>query len=759
MTDQPLIKAPDGWLDYAAGKHLSEGASPPAPADSSDYIALLKAFDLDALPNAEPAVNFSWLDTDRAALANAPHGNKWEMRFSALSDLKPSVEAYSQSETETANAWADRVARGRYYLNFAEALQRGKKGEVFQEANAYLDQADDAFIGIEGEDFFRAQVEVVRGRLLAWKNDVIGATASQSSALSIFQKYGNRHREASAAYELAIANLDANLPDPALRLFDLAISAQRAVSQSGEPLARSLQSKARALLVKARNTQANGDVTEFVEEAKRQAYEAFLLSGPITPSDTYQAVAPDNAPHVSDIPDQQEGFRAAMSARDLGAAALMEGTLGTVPPNLAQDRARAWLKAAATELGLGDVFADNGRQSLRQIITSGDTVSFAVLRAAQLEFEILAQSAPDQAAPLLIETGKRHSNRTYSIECFDAAAKCYDAQAEITGDPAFISEADYWRHRAARLALSIGARSSNDAALPETAPAPLQEALKQVRTQHDLQIVRFDSADADGVHAEVILSGRQTANRLILLPPETAATLNFDLLSAIADRGDIPQISYGGGLENGTLYLIQEMPAGEPVSQSLGRDLSPLTKLRLAARLCRALASLLRAHSGASKSEPPLYITMEDIVIEPGNRAMITRFGPIGRKRTPALGWSFLYPTAEPDRSTLKDGLDAQALAKILIILLGVEKTQHRGLRAPSYVRRAFAWFGAKEPIDALSFEALDALGKLASGKLKVARSYEKSLRDGDKLEKREVKGVAELLYLASRLDLATDNG
>ena len=59
-----------------------------------------------------------------------------------------------------------------------------------------------AFTGLEGEDFFRALGEVSRGRLRAWRNDVIGATASQASALSVFQKYGNKTREAAAAYEI-----------------------------------------------------------------------------------------------------------------------------------------------------------------------------------------------------------------------------------------------------------------------------------------------------------------------------------------------------------------------------------------------------------------------------------------------------------------------------------------------------------------------------------------------------------------------------
>lgn len=760
MTDQQLIKAPEGWLDYAAGKHFSTEDDPSAAdraSDPSDYLALLKAFDLDNVPELEPTQNFSWRDTDRAALTDAPHGNKWKMRLRALSELKAPVEAHIASDQDAADLWVERVAQGRYYMNFAEALQRGAKGDVFQQANAHLDQANAAFIGLEGGDFFHAQTELIRGRLLAWKNDVIGATASQSSALSIFQKYGNRQREASAAYELAIANLDANLPDPALLLFDLAIAAHRALTGTVDSLARALQSKARALLVKARNLNDGADATPLIEEAKRNAYEAFLLSKPFTAAELHEPLAPTDPPLVPNPPKTHEGYRAAMSARDLGEAALIEGRLGALSTQAAQTQARAWLKVAATEVNLGEVFSEAGRQSFRQRITSGENVRFDVLRLAQLEFEILAQTAPDQAAPLLIETGKRHTSRSYAIECFDAAAKCFQVQAAQSDDQTLASEAEYWRHRAARVALSIGARSNNDAGVPEGIPASLEQALSLTRAQQEFQIVRYETATADGLHAEVILSGRQTANRLVILPPESAAWIKFDLLSAIADRGDIPQISYGGVLETGALYLIQELPSGRALSQTLGRDLSTSTRVRLAARLCRALAGLLRAHSGSTKSAPPLYITLEDIILEPGNRAVITRFGPIGRNRSPNLAWSFLYPSAEPGSSKLKDGVDAQALAKMLIILLGVEKTQHRGLRAPSYVRRALAWFEVKTPIDALSFDALEALGKLANGNLKVSRSYEKSLRNGAEIEKREVKGVAELLYLASLLDTTTD--
>ena len=95
-------------------------------------------------------------------------------------------------------------------------------------------------------------------------------------------------------------------------------------------------------------------------------------------------------------------------------------------------------------------------------------------------------------------------------------------------------------------------------------PAARDLVQRFARAQQAFQILRVEATDADGVMAEVILSGRQTANRLILLPPETAATINLELLSAIAARGDIPQISYGGKLSNGALYLIQEIPSGRP---------------------------------------------------------------------------------------------------------------------------------------------------------------------------------------------------
>ena len=753
MTDQPLIRAPEGWLDYAAGKHLSGDGPETLASNERDYLGFLKHLERGEVEPDLPA-DVPWMATEHAAILLAENGRHWPARSAALSALEPTVV---ERAFGTGNVWSDRVAQGRYFLNYAEAVQRDGSAETYTRATALLARAEAAFSGIEGEDFFRAQGEVIRGRLLAWKNDVIGATASQSSALSVFQKYGNKTREAAAAYELGIANLDANLPDPALRLFDLAISAHRALNSDGSALARSLQSKARALLVKSRSGSAADTGAELVEEAKVRAFEAFLLSAPRTPTDTYERLRPDGAATVPDALIGHDSYRAAMAARDLGAAALRDAELDLKPRSAALEAARAWLQITAIELGLGEIFSDEGRQSMRQKITGHGTVAFDVLRAAQLEFEILAQTAPDQAAPLLIETGKRFTNLTYAIECFEAAAHCYRTEAKRTESGDLAREADYWRDRAARLALSIGARSNGELAFPNTMPEAFIADLTHVRDQHDFQIIRFESVQADCVRAEVILSGRQTVNLLCLLAADAAGSIDLDRLISVSERGDVPQILIGERLESGALCLIQEVPNGRRLSETLAQNLGTATRIRLAARLCRTLASLIRAHSLDLKSAPPLWVTLEDIVIAPGDRAVVTSFGPIGRKRAPSVGWAFLYPDADPDASRLKDGLDARALARMLILMLGVDKTRHQNLSLPSYVRRALGWFRTAAPLDSLSFEALGALSKLANGKLKVARSFEKALRQETDHGKRETAGVAELLYLASLLDSAAN--
>lgn len=759
MTDQPLIKAPEGWLDYASGAHCTADPAALMSAGDNEYIAFLKQLDLglvDPRPIAE-GTPFSWQVAEQAAIQNAEDGVHWRARYRALDALQADIAKRAPLSSDAPDVWTDRVAEGRYYLSFAEATQREGKTDIQKRASDYLAKADRAFSGLEGEDFFRAQGEVIRGRLRAWRNDVIGATASQSSALSVFQKYGNRTREAAAAYELAIANLDANLPDPAVRLFELSIAAHRDLKIDGPALARSLQSHARALLAKARAQSQSEDAASLIEQAKRHAGEALLLSAPDSPADQIQSLLSSPLSDSSNKLINRDSFRAGMAARDLGAAAMMEAELGLDNSANALDRARAWLKICATEIGHADVFSEAGRQSLRQEITGKEPVRFGVLRAAQLEFEILAQTDPEQAAPLLIETGKRYPNQSYTIECFEAAANCFETEAARTGDPLLENEAAYWRHRAARLALSIGVRSDQDAALPEGLSGDLGSALDEVRGHYDLRVARYESASKDGLFAEVVLPGHQSMSRLIVLPEKSAKPINLDLLIAIAERGDIPQIIDAKHLAQGALFILQEIPVGRRLSETMARDLSDEMRLRISARLCRTLSSLIRAHGETGGAVQPLYITLEDIMIEPGNRAVITSFGPIGRKIAPSLGWSFLYPTADPKSSTLKDGLDARALAKMLIILLGVEKINHRDLSFPSYLRRALGWFIPQTPMERLSFDATHALSKLAKGNLKVSRSYEKSLRKGEEISKRELKGVAELLYLASLFDSAAN--
>ena len=760
MTDQPLIKAPQGWLAYAAGSHFAAEPATALSAQDDPYIGFLKQLDLgliEASPIAEGAP-FSWEIAEQAAIQKADDGVHWRARYAALEALQNQVIDRQPGEADGSALWTERVAEGRYYLNLAEATQREGKTDIYQRASDYLAKADRAFTGIEGEDFFRALGEVSRGRLRAWCNDVIGATASQASALSVFQKYGNKTREAAAAYEMAIANLDANLPDPAVRLFDLSINAHRALNVDGAALARSLQSQARALLAKARSETGTDDAAQLIENAKSHALEALLLSAPKSPSDQILSLAQASPAAPSNALINRDSFRAGRAARDLGAAALKEAELGINTRASALDRARAWLKIVATEIGHAEVFSENGRQSLRQLISGKDAVRFGVLRAAQLEFEILAQTDPIEAAPLLIETGKRFGNQTYTIECFNAASRCFEAEAQRSSDARLANEAAYWRHRSARLALSIGVRAEHDAPPPETLPSELGDALNQVRGQRDMQITRYDAANEDGIFAEVVLPGRQNVSRLVVLSEKAAKSINLDVLNALSERGDIPQIIDTGRSSNEALFILQEIPIGRRLSESMASELSDEMRLRLSARLCRTLASLIRAHGENGGAIQPLYVTMEDIMIEPGNRSVITSFGPVGGKRAPSLGWSFLYPTADPDSSTLKDGLDARALAKMLIILLGVEKINHRHLSFPSYLRRALGWFTAKTPMERLSFEATNALSKLAKGDLKVSRSYEKSLRKDEQISKRELRGVAELLFLASLLDSAASH-
>lgn len=748
MTESSLIKAPPGWLEYASGEHFSAERAGALVADDNDYLNYLKRLDLDQVDPASPADATGWQAFEHAAIVRAEDGRHWPARYAALEDVRKNGPTAAIQETDS---WIDRVSRGRLNLNLAQTLQRTDQANVYQRSNKFISTALNAFSGIEGEDFFRAQAEVIRGRLLAWNNDLIGATASQSGALSTFRRYGNSFREADAAYELAIANLDAHLPDPALTLFDLAISAHRRLNLDGSALARCLQSKSRALLLKAQV-----EDTAAIELARDSAIEAYLLSEPAVSAQEFGPLHTQPIPDVDTNLIKRDTYRAAMSARDLGAASLLQASADPNASAEPLERAKGWMIVAAKELGFEQVFAEHGRQSMRQEISGTGYVRFDVLRVAQLEFEILARSLPEEAATLLIETGKRYENQTYSIECFQIAADCFSAEADRLQDQSLRNEADYWRHRAARLALSIGARADRSVPPPETLSAALQKALGEAQTEQAFQVIQYQKADAHILQAEVILSGRQSVSRLTLIPASSAKQVDLDQLKALSQRGDIPQILSSGLTQDGDMFLFEEIPFGRRLSDLLYDDLADSTRIRLAARLCRTMAGLIRAHSAAPKVTMPLYVTMDDIVVAPGNRGVVANYGVIGDRQMPSLGWSFLYPDANKETSRIRDGSDARALAKMLIILFGVKDINPNDLWRDSYLRRAL--FLKRQPIDVLPLEVIAALTKLANGKLRVSKQQAAEQSEPEKSRAQPLQGVAELLHLAALLDTASKN-
>ena len=749
MADTHPIKAPDGWLDYATGAHFAGQA----PAANGDYLNFLKRLDLGvaepvSMATMETDGRFSWQDAENAAMARAARGEgHLAAQISALRGVAARFQAPDAPQTDD---WTRRVAEGRLYLNLVQALQRNQDPEALHRADILLDKARRAFSGLEGEDFFQAQRHVIKGRLLAWKNDIIGATANQSSALSTFRKYNNIFREADAAYELAMANLDANLPGPALPLFELAIQAHRTLGRDGGALGRSLQAKARTLLVSARQA-APEEAGGLIEDAEAHALEAFLLSAPDQDVGAVEKLAGRAAPSEPAGLAVSAPFRAGMAARDLAEAALLRHRCAAAPADDALPRAKDWFKIAAEQLGFEEIFSETGRRSMRQAISGTDTVAFDVLRIAQLEFEILAETAPDQAATLLIETGKRFENKAYTIECFTSAARCFAIAADRTGDDALHNEAIYWQSRAGRLALSIGYRFQSSLDVPATASEALREAFDEVSTAQAFDVLQFETAREDLLRAEIVLSGRQTVSRLIILPASKRTAIDMTALSAISQRGDIAQIVTSGETENECLYLIEEIAVGRRLSDALQTPMPFAARVRLAARLCRTVAGLIRAFGGKTGNGSPLYLTMDDIILEPGHRGLVTNIGPLTDKQAPATGWSFLYDGVDAKQARLSDGHDANALARMLIILFGIESIAPGNLWRGSYLRRALPL--KSKPLDALSLKAVGALAKLANGKLKVKRSFERSDATSATAGPRSIKGVSELLYLASLLD------
>mgnify|MGYP001799721887 FL=1 len=93
MTDQPLIKAPQGWLAYAAGSHFAAEPTTALSAQDDPYIGFLKQLDLgliEASPIAEGAP-FSWEIAEQAAIQKADDGVHWRARYAALEALQNQV--------------------------------------------------------------------------------------------------------------------------------------------------------------------------------------------------------------------------------------------------------------------------------------------------------------------------------------------------------------------------------------------------------------------------------------------------------------------------------------------------------------------------------------------------------------------------------------------------------------------------------------------------------------------------------------------
>lgn len=789
MSTAPVLEAPKGWNAYATGRHI-DMAPPQLSADhaantatvsgfvdrladesGSDLLAWLQLYDTvpekvayQALGEVKPATESGgapeWRSVERAALApRQGTGNKWRTRFDALGRLAAAAPA-SPASPEAANMdWLGRVTLGRLHQHLGDCLLRELSGNSYATVEAHLRDAETWFAGVEGEQDLKAMVNIIRGRAQAWRNGARGATAVLSISLARFREQNNRLREAEAAYELGIANLDSNYPDAADKLFSVSVEANRQRKQQPEALARALQSRGRARIEHALQT-SDGEVrNRILAAAQQDALEAFDLSEPSPAARKIESelVQLGKRDSSGSAERSHEPFRAAMAARDLAAIELVRFDSGPTQMPRSLDPARQWFRIACKQQGYGQVFDEGGRGGLRQELDTATGDQFTLLRLLQLELDILRRGARNDSLEVLIEVAKRFLARNevnYAIECLKSAADGYQARSQTEQDDDRAA-ADYWRYRAARLASMVGHRFT-ESNVPAVQSLELAKAFGETVSRIEATVMQLVSQGPDRLTAEVMIAGRHAGCILHVFDARIAKSIDFVRLQRLSDRGDCPRIMEWRADEGQWGYVLTEQVSGRPLRDLL--QLGPLPdsaeaelRIRTAARLCRAMAALLFAHVPRSRLAQPLFVTPDDVLLLPGGRCVVARFGQLHGLKQPSIGWGYIFDDLTND-GVWPIRADAVATARIVCLLLGVSDVKAGNLRASTFLRRV-SWFLRKsrglELVSQKAVEALDRLlkAKPPSGDKSEAETAETDSRSAPK------QGYADLMRLADHLD------
>ena len=220
--------------------------------------------------------------------------------------------------------------------------------------------------------------------------------------------------------------------------------------------------------------------------------------------------------------------------------------------------------------------------------------------------------------------------------------------------------------------------------------------------------------------------------------PATQSQVFLSRLQDVMSRGDIAHIWQSDAIEgpdakSSYLYVQTEKVSGRPLSDFISDSNTTPTKLQLAAKLCKAASGLIIAHQEGFEDLSPtdrcLWLTPDEIFVQPGKQIAIKRFGLLHGLRAPRTGWSALYAPSQKGAGLSPDRADAIAVARIVRLLAGDLDTTTSQLWLRSYLRRS-SWVFRNRRQDELSLETVKAVERLAGG-----RTHNNGHGAGDLLE------------------------
>lgn len=687
-----IMQAPTGWSSFqagdAAGLHraitgqegeLHIGLSIFAALIEKDQHgegpgrAALKNVEstFDSALNQHPDYSY-WLKVEIGALSKGRDQNKWMARADIL-------EAILQPHSDVkVDPWVIAYADGRRLVYLAEAIRRSGSDSNSKKVEGLLDAADEAFSPIEGAAHCKGVVNIVRGRVYSWRNDLDQSSMVLISALAQFGSDQNRIREAEAAYELGVLYLDLNRCAIAEQHLTRAVEAFEASTEDKNAISRARQSRARS-----RVALASIGYEDRIPGAITDAITSFSLShaGRAPAEITFLSKAMPLLKEIGKTTGESDKFRAPMAARDLVKISLLRAeTAQAEDQKMLLDCAIAWMAVACKEAGFEAAVNADGKTNLTDVVAE-DADEFTLIRLRQTESEIALFHAASVATIALIDLGKTfmlRSEYNYVIECWLAAADAFAQRAERATDlmkpnesERYQSSANYWRFRAQLIASSIGysmpfdSRKNVVSALGRDEsdwPRAIAEALRT----HNATMIAVLARKIASISMLVAVRGTSFKLRLtVFRHPSFDKTCLKDLIDLSRDRGDIPMIVAGSDITlNGQKFwsIVDEYEPIEPFSEYILGSVNLSKKLTILARIVRAVANL----KVALPQNERLFFDPTRILVEPGDRVVLSRFAPIHGVQAVTDGWDFMYPNDLANTSIA----DEYAVARLVYFVM-----------------------------------------------------------------------------------------